>query len=129
MSGLKELLAKAEPFFRLADAVVNPVNGDRPWHADSADWTVVFSFAGESLTLGDLRKAASRTAVPALLDENEALKKDVRRLSSALVDISVRVGEPGEIVNASHRGQALADVRRMANAAIDYEAPSDRSAT
>jgi hypothetical protein len=49
---------------------------------------------------------------------------EVRRLSSALVDISVRVGTPGEIVNASQRGQALADVRRMADEALD-NAPSD----
>lgn len=50
---------RAEPFFKLANAVIHPVNGERPWHADSADWMVVFSFAGESLTLGDLRKAAA----------------------------------------------------------------------
>lgn len=49
----------AEPFFRLAREVINPVDGERPWHADSADWMVVFSFAGQSVTLGDLRRAAS----------------------------------------------------------------------
>lgn len=49
----------AEPFFRLAREVINPSNGERPWHADSADWMVVFSFAGQSLTLGDLRRAAA----------------------------------------------------------------------
>ena len=48
----------AEPFFRLAREVINPVNGERPWHADSKDWMVVFSFAGQSVTLGDLRRAA-----------------------------------------------------------------------
>lgn len=51
----------AEPFFRLAREVINPVNGERPWHADSKDWMVVFSFAGQSITLGDLRKAAALT--------------------------------------------------------------------
>lgn len=49
----------AEPFFKLACAVINPTGGERPWHADSADWMVVFSFAGQSITLGDLRRAAA----------------------------------------------------------------------
>lgn len=49
---------------------------------------------------------------------------EVRRLSSALVDISVRVGTPGEIVNASQRGQALADVRSMVDAALDSPTPN-----
>lgn len=49
----------AEPFFRLAREIINPANGERPWHADSKDWMVVFSFAGQSLTLGDLRRAAA----------------------------------------------------------------------
>ena len=66
---------------------------------------------------------ARATAAEAKLVESEAregaLTSKVRRLSSALVDISVRVGCPGEIVNASQRGQALADVRKMADAALD----------
>lgn len=53
----------AEPFFRLAREVINPVNGERPWHADSKDWMVVFSFAGQSITLGDLRRAAAADAL------------------------------------------------------------------
>lgn len=48
-----------EPFLRLAREVINPVNGERPWHADSKDWMVVFSFGGHSITLGDLRRAAA----------------------------------------------------------------------
>lgn len=51
-------LDAAEPFFRLAREVINPINGERPWHADSKDWMVVFSFGGQSITLGDLRRAA-----------------------------------------------------------------------
>ena len=50
-----------EPFLRLAREVVHPANGERPWHADSEDWMVVFSFAGQSITLGDLRRAAALT--------------------------------------------------------------------
>lgn len=53
----------------------------------------------------------------------KTLQLQVRRLSSALVDISVRVGTPGEIVNASQRGQAIADVRRMAYAALSKARP------
>lgn len=52
-----------EPFLRLAREVINPVNGERPWHADSKDWMVVFSFAGQSITLGDLRRAAAADAL------------------------------------------------------------------
>lgn len=61
MSGPEQPVAwqeAAAPFFRLAREVINPVNGERPWHADSKDWMVVFSFAGQSVTLGDLRRAA-----------------------------------------------------------------------
>lgn len=57
---LSERMEAAEPFFRLAREVINPVDGERPWHADSKDWMVVFSFAGHSLTLGDLRRAAGQ---------------------------------------------------------------------
>lgn len=57
---LSERLEAAEPFFRLAREVINPADGERPWHADSKDWMVVFSFAGHSLTLGDLRRAAGQ---------------------------------------------------------------------
>ena len=52
----------AEPFFRLAREVITPSNGERPWHADSKDWMVVFSFAGQSVTLGDLRRAMNAVA-------------------------------------------------------------------
>lgn len=52
-----------EPFLRLAREVINPVNGERPWHADSKDWMVVFSFGGHSITLGDLRRAAAADAL------------------------------------------------------------------
>lgn len=52
----------AEPFFRLAREVINPADYERPWHADSADGMVVFSFAGQSVTLGDLRRAAALAA-------------------------------------------------------------------
>lgn len=55
---LTRLLEDAEPYFRLAREVINPIDSERPWHADSADWLVVFSFAGQSVTLGDLRRAA-----------------------------------------------------------------------
>lgn len=55
----------AEPFFKLAREVINPANGERPWHADSNDWMVVFSFAGQSVTLGDLRRAAALTPTEA----------------------------------------------------------------
>lgn len=48
----------AEPFLRLAHETVTPVDGERPWYAESGDWMVVFCFAGQSVTLGDLRKAA-----------------------------------------------------------------------
>jgi hypothetical protein len=58
------VLEAAEPFFRLAREVLNPIDGERPWHADSKDWMVVFSFAGQSITLGDLRRAAALSTVP-----------------------------------------------------------------
>lgn len=51
--------AALAPFIRLAREVVNPVEGRTPWWVDSNDWTVVFSFAGQYITLGDLRKAAA----------------------------------------------------------------------
>ncbi len=51
-----------EPFLRLAREVINPADYERPWHADSADGMVVFSFAGQSVTLGDLRRAAALAA-------------------------------------------------------------------
>lgn len=52
----------ASPFLRLADEVINaPPMSDSymGWLAEANDWMVVFSFAGKSITLGDLRKAAS----------------------------------------------------------------------
>jgi hypothetical protein len=61
----KEEAQAVEPFLRLAREVINPANGERPWHADSQDWMVVFSFAGQSLTLGDLRRAAALPSPPA----------------------------------------------------------------
>lgn len=58
LSELTRLQEAAEPFLRLAQQTITPVDGERPWHAESSDWMVVFSFAGQSVTLGDLRKAA-----------------------------------------------------------------------
>ncbi|MBS0370969.1 MAG: hypothetical protein JSS57_17445 [Proteobacteria bacterium] len=83
----------AEPFFRLAREVINPVNGERPWHADSKDWMVVFSFAGQSVTLGDLRRAAvaspirepeiSRTALIETMRQH--IKADAVGLAPAVI--------------------------------------------
>ena len=64
----------AEPFFRLAREVINPVNGERPWHADSKDWMVVFSFAGQSVTLGDLRRAAVASPIRELKISDKTLR-------------------------------------------------------
>lgn len=49
----------AKPYFDLARTVTEPAPGSPPWWQESKDWTVVFSFAGASVTLGDLRKAAT----------------------------------------------------------------------
>lgn len=57
----RRLEEAAGPFLKLAAEVINPVGGERPWHADSQDWMVVFGFAGQTLTLGDLRRAAALT--------------------------------------------------------------------
>lgn len=48
-----------KPFFDLAKTVTTPASGSPPWWQESQDWTVVFSFAGCSVTLGDLRRAAA----------------------------------------------------------------------
>lgn len=48
-----------KPFFDLAKTVTTPAPGSPPWWQESQDWTVVFSFAGCSVTLGDLRRAAA----------------------------------------------------------------------
>lgn len=59
-------------------------------------------------------------------------KAEIRRLNSALVYCSVRVGTPGEIVNASQRGQALADVRKACDEALDFvalQSPTPDSST
>lgn len=48
-----------KPFFDLAKTVTTPTPGSPPWWQESQDWTVVFSFAGCSVTLGDLRRAAA----------------------------------------------------------------------
>lgn len=61
-SARPEWLEAAAPFFRLADEIVNAEpdsDSYREWLADSKDWTVIFSFAGKSITLGELRKAAA----------------------------------------------------------------------
>lgn len=48
-----------KPFFDLAKTVTTPASGSPPWWQESQDWTVVFSFAGCAVTLGDLRRAAA----------------------------------------------------------------------
>lgn len=48
-----------KPFFDLAKTVTTPTPGSPPWWQESQDWTVVFSFAGCAVTLGDLRRAAA----------------------------------------------------------------------
>ena len=48
-----------KPFFDLAKTVTTPAPGSPPWWQESQDWTVVFSFAGCAVTLGDLRRAAA----------------------------------------------------------------------
>ncbi|WP_137803432.1 hypothetical protein [Caulobacter sp. 3R27C2-B] len=48
-----------KPFFDLAKTVTTPASGSLPWWQESQDWTVVFSFAGCAVTLGDLRRAAA----------------------------------------------------------------------
>jgi len=56
-----EQLSACEPFLRVADEIVNAKTSSpayREWLASSGDAMVVFSFAGVSITLGDLRKAA-----------------------------------------------------------------------
>lgn len=96
MSGPEQPVAwqeAAAPFFRLAREVINPVNGERPWHADSKDWMVVFSFAGQSVTLGDLRRAAyaspirepeiSRTALIETMRQH--IKADAVGLAPAVI--------------------------------------------
>lgn len=57
----REGLDAAAPFLRIADEIVNATpdsDSYRVWLADSRDWMVIFGFAGQSITLGDLRKAA-----------------------------------------------------------------------
>ena len=84
----------AEPFFRLAREVINPVNGERPWHADSKDWMVVFSFAGQSVTLGDLRRAAVASPIrePEISREAVDIEKVLRQ---ATIDYNKGAAAPG----------------------------------
>lgn len=55
------LLDAVEPLVALAKAIiVDDGSPDfRKWVTDSADWTVIFSFAGQSVTLGQLRALAA----------------------------------------------------------------------
>jgi len=62
MAEAANALTACEPFLRVAEEIVNaqpmaPVY--REWLASSGDAMVVFSFAGVSITLGELRKAAA----------------------------------------------------------------------
>lgn len=55
---LERALQSAAPFFALAKAVTDTSDpGYRDWFAEAGDHCVAFSFAGSSITLGDLRKA------------------------------------------------------------------------
>ena len=95
----------AEPFFRLAREVINPVNGERPWHADSKDWMVVFSFGGQSMTLGDLRRAAVASPIREPEISREAVKQLVRKAIEDAQDSAIP--EPWEV--AEHHAGIAAD--------------------
>lgn len=128
---LSERLEAAEPFFRLAREVINPAGGERPWHADSKDWMVVFSFAGHSLTLGDLRRAAGQEGsadsdggdgVPVRLLSVQATDKSDRAEGVAALQ---QAGEPSISTDGPHN---IGDHRRwLARQLLDSQL-SDREA-
>lgn len=62
MAEAANALTACEPFLRFADEIVNAAPTSpayREWLETSGDPMVVFSFAGVSITLGELRKAAA----------------------------------------------------------------------
>jgi hypothetical protein len=72
------------------------------------------------------RASLLQSAVHERCAERDEARKEIRRLSSALVDASVRVGTPGEIINAAQRGQALADVRAICETALNPQQEGSR---
>lgn len=55
---LKAVTEALEPFIKLAAETLTPGSpDDSEWLAEAKDWTVIFSFGGHSITLGDLRRA------------------------------------------------------------------------
>ena len=148
MSGPEQPVAwqeAAAPFFRLAREVINPVNGERPWHADSKDWMVVFSFAGQSVTLGDLRRAAvaspirepeiSREAVLDLVDSigrtfyrslsDMAWSESRATFADAILNLAPVGGR--EVVSASDRAFVRHLILEMRSAIADD--PNDATIT
>lgn len=71
---------------------------------------------------------ANKNTVHRFVQTIDKLEAEVLRLNAALVYCAYRVGTSGEIVNASQRGQALADVRRACDEALDAITAATRPA-
>ena len=82
--------------------------------------------AESALAEANERASLLQTAVHERCAERDEARKEIRRLSSALVDASVRVGTPGEIINSAQRGQALADVRTICETALNPQQEGSR---